>query len=98
VNQTFLDQLGLEFPLVEKITLDSIGYNVVGVVEDFHAIFFQSKIDPMVIRSSPDTTFNYLTLMMNPGSAESSMQSVKKIWHETIPRGLFTGKLQTEVF
>ena len=98
VNQTFLDRLGLEFPLEEKIILDSASYHVVGVVEDFHAIFFQSAIDPMVIRASPDTTFNYLTLKMNPGSAESSMESVKKIWHETVPRGLFTGKLQTEVF
>src|SRR5690606_16087625 len=78
VNQTFLDQLGREFPLEEKIILDSASYHVVGVVEDFHAIFFQEAIDPMVIRASPDTTFNYLTLQMNPGSAESSMESVKK--------------------
>jgi ABC-type antimicrobial peptide transport system permease subunit len=98
VNQTFLDDLGLTFPLSEKITLDSVSYNVVGVVEDFHTIFFQSVIDPMLIRASPDTTFNYLTLKMNPGSAEASMAAVKKIWHETIPRGLFEGKLQTEVF
>ncbi|GAA0879827.1 ABC transporter permease [Algoriphagus jejuensis] len=98
VNQTFLDQLGLKFPLAERITLDSVGYNVVGVVEDFHTIFFQSAIDPLVIRSSPDTTFNFLTLKMRAGAAESSLESVKKIWHETVPRGLFTGKLQTEVF
>lgn len=98
VNQTFLDQLGLEFPVDKKITLDSTSYEVVGVVEDFHTVFFQNPIDPLVIRASPDTTFNYLTLKMAPGSAESSMESVKKIWHETIPRGVFEGKLQTEVF
>ncbi|WP_339866577.1 ABC transporter permease [uncultured Algoriphagus sp.] len=98
VNQTFLNQLGLEFPLSEKITLDSVSYTVVGVVEDFHTIFFQSAIDPMVIRASPDTTFNYLTLQVTDGSAETTMASVKKIWHETVPRGLFEGKLQTEVF
>jgi len=98
VNQTFIDQLGLEFPLDEKIELDSMSYSIVGVVEDFHTIFFQSAIDPIVIRASPDTTFNFLTLKMTAGMAESSMESIKKIWHETIPRGLFTGKLQTEVF
>ncbi|RAI89240.1 ABC transporter permease [Algoriphagus yeomjeoni] len=98
VNQTFLDRLGLTFPLDEKITLDSANYSVVGVVEDFHTIFFQEAIDPMVIRASPDTTFNYLTLLMSSGTAESSLNAVKKIWHETIPKGLFQGKLQTEVF
>ncbi|PZX51383.1 FtsX-like permease family protein [Algoriphagus chordae] len=98
VNQKFLDRLGLSFPLTKKITLDSVGYNVVGVVEDFHTIYFQSLIDPLVIRASPDSTFNYLTLKMSAGTAASSMEEVKKIWHETIPRGLFEGKLQTEVF
>ncbi|MCE7053499.1 ABC transporter permease [Algoriphagus sp. AGSA1] len=98
VNQTFLDRLGLEFPLKEKITLDSMDFSVVGVLENFHTIFFQSEIEPMVIRASPDTTFNYLTLKMAPGSAASSMELVKKIWHETVPRGLFEGGLQNEVF
>lgn len=98
VNQKFLDQLGLTFPLEEKITLDSANYSVVGVVEDFHTIFFQATIEPMVIRASTDSTFNYLTLKMTTGSAESSMSAIKKIWHETVSRGLFEGKLQTEVF
>ncbi|MEB2782402.1 ABC transporter permease [Algoriphagus sp. C2-6-M1] len=98
VNQTFLDRLGLEFPVQKKIVLDSSSYTVVGVVEDFHTLFFQQAIDPMVIRASQDTTFNYLTLKMSAGTASSSMEAVKKIWHETVPRGLFTGGLQTEVF
>jgi len=98
VNEAFLDRLGLSFPLDEKITIDSASYAVVGVVEDFHTVFFQMSIEPMAIRASPDTTFNYLTLKMTLGTAASSMQAVKKTWHETIPRGLFTGKLQTEVF
>ena len=98
VNQTFLDKLGLTFPLDEKISLDSVNYSVVGVVEDFHTKFFQEAIDPMVIKASSDTTFNYLTLVTSPGTAESSMNAVKKIWHETIPKGLFYGKLQKEVF
>ncbi|WP_192351042.1 ABC transporter permease [Algoriphagus sp. Y33] len=98
VNQTFLDQLGLEFPVRKKIELDSSSYTVVGVVEDFHTVFFQNGIEPMVIRASQDTTFNYLTLKMSAGTAASSIEAVKKIWHETVPKGLFTGGLQTEVF
>ncbi|MDR7129997.1 ABC-type antimicrobial peptide transport system permease subunit [Algoriphagus sp. 4150] len=98
VNQAFLNRLGLEFPLTEKIMLDSTGFEVVGVVEDFHTVFFQKTIEPMVIRASRDTTFNYLTLKMTPGTAGSTMTSVKKIWHKTVPRGLFEGKLQTDVF
>lgn len=98
VNQTFLDQFGFEFPLDQTVTIDSAKYHVIGVVSDFHTTFFKNAIAPMAIRASPDSIFNYLTLKMNPGSAEGSMESVKKIWHETVPMGLFEGKLQTEVF
>ncbi|SIN70955.1 ABC transporter permease [Algoriphagus halophilus] len=98
VNQTFLDQFGLEFPIDQTVAIDSANYHVIGVVEDFHTTFFKNAIEPMAIRASPDSVFNYLTLKMNPGSAEGSMESVKKIWHETVPLGLFEGKLQTEVF
>jgi ABC-type antimicrobial peptide transport system permease subunit len=98
VNQAFLNELSLTFPLDQKITIDSIPYNVVGVVEDFHTVFFQSLIDPLVIRASQDTTFNYLTLKTTQGAAVDLMPTVKKIWYETIPRGLFEGKLQADVF
>ncbi|MBB6325522.1 ABC-type antimicrobial peptide transport system permease subunit [Algoriphagus iocasae] len=98
VNQTFLDQFGLVFPLDQTVKIDSANYHVIGVVEDFHTEFFKNAIEPMAISASPDSVFNYLTLKMNPGSAEGSMDAVKKIWHETVPMGLFEGKLQTEVF
>lgn len=98
VNQAFMDQLGLTFPVTQKITVDSVGYEIVGVVDDFHTVFFQSTITPLVIRASQDTTFNYLTLKTTQGSAADLLPAVKKIWHETIPRGLFEGKLQADVF
>ncbi|MBN3584660.1 ABC transporter permease [Algoriphagus aestuarii] len=98
VNQTFLDDFGLEFPFDQSVEIDSVRYHVIGVVEDFHTTFFKNTIEPMAISASPDSTFNYLTLKMNPGSAEGSMEAVKKIWHETVPLGLFEGKLQTQVF
>lgn len=98
VNQKFLDQLGMEFPLDQTVTVDSVNFHVIGVVEDFHTTFFNNAIEPITIRASPDSVFNYLTLKMNPGTAESQMESVKKIWHETVPLGLFEGKMQTDVF
>lgn len=98
VNQAFLDELGLTFPVDQNIAVDSVGYTIVGVVADFHTVFFQMSIQPMIIRASPDTTFNYLTLQTTQGAAADLMPTVKKIWHETIPRGLFEGKLQSDVF
>ncbi len=98
VNEKFMKELGLNFPIEDSFTIDSVRYQIVGVVEDFHATFFQNPIESMVIRSGADSTFNYLTLKMSPGTAASSMDLVKKNWRETFPKGLFEGKLQADVF
>jgi len=98
VNEKFMKELGLNFPIEDSFTIDSVRYQIVGVVEDFHATFFQNPIESMVIRSSGDSTFNYLTLKMSPGTAASSMDLVKKNWRESFPKGLFEGKLQADVF
>ncbi len=98
VNEKFMQRLGLTFPTEDSFIIDSVNYQIVGVVEDFHAFAFESPIEPMVIRSGMDSTFNYLTLKMSPGTAASSMDLVKEIWRESFPRSLFEGKLQTEVF
>jgi ABC-type antimicrobial peptide transport system permease subunit len=98
VNEKFIQKLGLTFPTDDLFIIDSVSYQIVGVVEDFHSTFFQNHIESMVIRSGMDSGFNYLTLKLNPGTAASSMGLVKEIWREFFPKGLFEGKLQTEVF
>ncbi|WP_194776851.1 ABC transporter permease [Pararhodonellum marinum] len=98
VNEKFLNELGLTFPTEDSFILDSVRYQIVGVVEDFHASFFQNPIQPMVIRSGSESTFNFLTLKMSLGTAASSMDLVKKIWRDTFPKDLFEGKLQADVF
>lgn len=98
VNEKFIQKLGLTFPTQDSFVIDSVNYQIVGVVEDFHSFAFEAPIGPLVIQSGRDSLFNYLTLKMSPGTATSSMDQVKAIWRQFFPRSLFEGKLQTEVF
>ncbi len=98
VNERFMADLGLTFPIEEKVYLDSMPYQVVGVVEDFHTEFFQRPMIPTVIRATDDNSYSFLTLKMSSGSAMSSMELVKESWRESFPKGLFEGKLQENVF
>lgn len=98
VNEELMRELGLTFPIENSFILDSTEYQVIGVVEDFHTVFFQRPILPTIIRSGVDSAYNYLTLKMSPGTAVSSMDLVKKSWRESFPKGLFEGKLQADVF
>jgi ABC-type antimicrobial peptide transport system permease subunit len=98
VNEEFMSTLGLSFPLEEAIVLDSIAYQIVGVVVDFHTEFFQRPMVPTVIRATEDSAYDFLTLQMSTGSASSSMELVKGSFREVFPLGLFEGKLQADVF
>lgn len=98
VNEEFMSTLGLSFPLEESIVLDSLEYQIVGVVADFHTEFFQRPMVPTVIRATGDSAYDFLTLQMSPGSASASMELVKGSFREIFPKALFEGKLQAEVF
>lgn len=98
VNQELMRDLGLTFPIDDSFILDSAEYQIIGVVEDFHSVFFQRPIVPTIIRTGTDSTFKYLTLKMSPGTAGLSMDLVKKEWRERFPKALFEGKLQADVF
>ncbi|MFT6965452.1 MAG: putative ABC transport system permease protein [Marivirga sp.] len=98
VNQTFMNQLGLQFPVEESITLDSIKYQIIGVVEDFHSHFFTFSIDPMVIMETAEKNFNYLTVAIAPGTEKKMAERVRAIWHQNIKNGLYQGELQSAVF
>lgn len=98
VNEKFMQNLGLTFPVEEAVVIDSANYQIVGVVEDFHAFAFEAPIESMVIQSGADSIYNYLTLKMSPGTATASMDLVKKTWREFFPRSLYEGRLQAEVF
>ncbi len=98
VNETFMSQIGLDFPSDDLIRLDSVEYRIIGVVEDFHTHFFTFSIDPVVIMGTPDAAFNYLTLKLEPGTEQKMAQTVKTIWHNEVENGLYQGELQSEVF
>lgn len=98
VNNEFMEDLGLIWPVDASFSIDSLEYRIIGVVEDFHSVYFQRPIVPTIIRASGDSTFNYLTLKMSPGTAVSAMDLVKKNWRESFPREIFEGQLQADVF
>lgn len=98
VNQTFMDQLGIQFPSKELISIDSSKYQIVGVVEDFHSHFFTFSIDPMVILGMPDSNYNYLTLKLTAGKEQKMAERVRSIWHKNVETGHYEGVLQASVF
>ncbi len=98
VNETFVQESGLLDPIEQIVEIDSVDHRIVGVVKDFHTIYFQSEVAPMVIKASDSKDFNYLTLSFLEGNDTQTMEEVRSIWRGIFPRDLFTGQFQNQVF
>lgn len=82
INQSLAKELGLKEPLGKRITNWRV-YNVIGVVEDFHAESLNDEIGPlaMVAGISP----SIISVKVNTDDMPAMIQSVTKVWKKFSP-------------
>lgn len=98
VNRKFMNAYNLKFPVQEAIEIDSIDYNIIGVVEDFHSENFAYELNPVIISATPDSVANYLTIKVNSGEAQAMAEFIKALWHEKVNGSVYDGHIQAEIF
>jgi putative ABC transport system permease protein len=94
VNETFVKEAGLKYPVVGK-TLDFINGNdvkmtIVGVVKDYHYESLKEKIKPQVFSVQPNLPFGKFLLRLNPATAANTIKEVEKTYRSLIPFHPFT--------
>ena len=100
VNESFVKSLGLKKPediLNKEISIwgDQIKCNVVGVVKDFNDRSFRNDLAPMII-STDVAMYNQTAIKLSTTNMPSTIQSVKKIFYQTIPDFVFEYKFLDE--
>lgn len=98
VNQTLLDWFEVSFPTDQPLTIDSVDYSIIGVVEDYHYYPFAFTIVPTAIMAVPDSNYNFLSIKLVAGSDEKMSETVKSIWQESVENDLYEGQQQVMVF
>ncbi len=98
INQTFANNMGWEDPIGKSFDLDSLTYNVIGVVADFHYYNFNSEIEPAFFRMAKEDKFRYLSLRIQEGKAADTEAYVEELWKEHVPDMPYTAFFQDEVF
>ena len=89
VNETLMRSLGISDPeeiLNKEISIwdDRIKCPVVGVLKDFNDRSFRHEIAPLLITTNI-TMYSQAGIKLETGDLASTLQSVKKIWEETLP-------------
>lgn len=98
VNEELVKNFGWSEAIGQQVEIDSMRYEVIGVVRNFHNYHFDSKILPMAFTSASKADYRYLTLRVNSGSERETYAAIQAQWIKLFPEIPFQGGYQQDVW
>jgi hypothetical protein len=98
VNELLVTNLKWENPVGQVFRMDSIQYEVIGVIRDFHAYSFNREIRPLIFSVAEKPTFRYLSLKVRDGSEIKTFKALQDNWMQIMPEIPFSGGLQEDAW
>ena len=98
VNAYMAENLGWVDPIGQQFRIDSIQYEVIGVVENFHSYSFSRPMKPTIFTTTTSDNYHYLSLKVHEGSALEVYRSLQKSWLKLFPEIPFNGGMQEDVW
>ncbi len=97
-NELFVNNLKLETAIGSQFEIDSVKYEIIGVLKDFHSSSFFHKIEPTVFRIANENDYRYLSLRVEPGSEIKVNAELQSQWAKLFPEIPFQGGHQQDVW
>lgn len=98
VNETMVKNLSWDNAIGKQFKIDSINYEVIGVVNDFHSYSFFNPLKPAFFKVADKKDYQYLSLKVSRGSEQETYESLKSAWAQLFPETPFTGGYQEDVW
>lgn len=98
VNETFVKNLDLSDPLNQQVKIDSIPYQIVGVVKDFHFNNFYYELSPMIFSLADQKEHRFLSLKISNQSKVETYKALQSAWAVQFPETPFTGGFQEDTW
>jgi ABC-type antimicrobial peptide transport system permease subunit len=78
--------------------MDSIQYEVIGVVEDFHSYSFARPVRPTIFTVAEKQDYRYFSMEVRSGSENKTYKTMQAKWAELFPETPFEGGHQEDVW
>jgi len=87
INEAFAKEAGWNDPIGKQVDFfyDSIKYNVVGVVKDYHFETLLNKIRPMLFVMHPKYNYGELIVKLKPGNHTAAIDFMEKVFKKEMP-------------
>ncbi|MEO1254020.1 MAG: FtsX-like permease family protein, partial [Bacteroidota bacterium] len=98
VNEVFARDILEGSTIGKTVKIDSNQYSVIGVVKDFHADNFDSKVVPTFFKLAEKDDFKYLSLKVTNGKQQELYKVLEQNWRSLFPETPFSGGYQEDVW
>jgi len=98
VNEAMVENLALQNPVGYTFRIDSMEYEIIGVVKDFHNYDFSQHIKPVLFTLADEDNYHYLSVKVKPGTEMETYKEVQSHWASLYPDTPFDGGYQEDVW
>ncbi len=98
VNEEFVKNLGWQEPIGQQLELDSMRYEVIGVVKNFHSYGFDSKVLPILFTVANKADYRFISLRTHSGAKTKAYLALQAEWNKLFPEIPFQGSYQEDVW
>ena len=88
INETCAKHLGWGEPIAKIISRGG-DHQVIGLVKDFHFASLYHKIEPLIFTMKPYMGYSYLSVRINSGNINTTLNQLKKQWEKVVPGEAF---------
>jgi len=87
VNEAFVKKAGWKDINNKQVDFfyDSIKYNVIGVVKDYHYASLMQKIGPQLFIMNPKYSYGQLLIKINPNKSSTTLKHIEKVFKSQQP-------------
>jgi putative ABC transport system permease protein len=98
INEQLVKSLALSGPVGKIFKIDSVEYEIIGVVQDFHSYSFNRDIKPIIMRAANKENYKYLSVKVLPGKQPEAHRELQAAWVSLYPEIPFDGGYQEDVW
>lgn len=98
VNELLVQNLNLTEPIGSQFEIDSINYEVIGVLKDFHHESFFNKVRPTIFKVAAESDYRYLSMRAKEGTELKTYATLQSQWAKLYPEIPFQGGYQEDVW
>lgn len=98
VNELLVQNLGLQEAIGYQFEMDSLKYEVIGVLKDFHHQSFFAKMKPTLFTVADAKDYRYLSVRVKKGTEAKAYADLQAQWTKHYPEIPFLGGHQEDVW